>query len=356
MQSLAASMIGLEERERTITELDDIDSLVRAHRARLLRFVTFSVGDADMAATIVQDCFLRAYTKRDQFRGDCAVGTWLTSIAVNLVRDYQRGRKMQFWRKAAKTSIDVFEMAPVLPGHESSPEARIVAREKTAAVSGVLETLSLNQRAVFLMRFSDEMEISEIQLRRACQSTQSRPIFIVPCARYENELEGTMNEHLTDEQFCDVLAEELDDPIAEAHLVQCEACRQEVASVQSATETFNEVTTAWAHAEAPKVVRTPSRVARFLGSRPAWGIGVTATAAVCLVAFGLGLPSGNVHPPESAVVPKADPSMAELAQDNQLMFSIDSKLRSGAQPSFSVTELRLPVRRGQSSSTHRMLR
>lgn len=160
--AIATDMIGFEGRERVISELDDIDALVRTHRARLLRYVSFSVGDEDLAATIVQDCFLKAYTKRDQFRGDSSVSTWLTSIAMNLIRDHLRTRKLQFWRKAAKTSVDVMELAPVLPGRGSSPEAQILAREKAAAVGTALESLSLNQRTVFLMRFSEEMELAEI--------------------------------------------------------------------------------------------------------------------------------------------------------------------------------------------------
>ncbi|MGI4829952.1 MAG: RNA polymerase sigma factor, partial [Janthinobacterium lividum] len=116
----------------------------------------------DVAATIVQDCFLRAYTKREQFRGESSVASWLTSIAINLVRDHQRVRKLQFWRNAAKTSVDVMEMAPVLPGNERSAEVQLLAREKAAAVGEVIKTLSLNQRTVFLMRFSEEMELAEI--------------------------------------------------------------------------------------------------------------------------------------------------------------------------------------------------
>ncbi len=158
----AAGLLGLGKRERALSELDDIDALVRTHRARLLRFVTFSVGDDDVAASIVQDCFLKAWSNRANFRGDSSVATWLTSIAVNLVRDHQRTRKVQFWRKAAKTAMDVMEVASILPGHESSPERQLLAREQAAAVVESLGDLSVNQRTVFLMRFSEEMELADI--------------------------------------------------------------------------------------------------------------------------------------------------------------------------------------------------
>jgi RNA polymerase sigma-70 factor, ECF subfamily len=163
MQTASVSdILRVAKRERVISELDDIDTLVRNYRTRLLRFVMFSIGDEDIAASVVQDCFLKAYNGRENFRGDCSVQTWLTSIAINLIRDHQRTKKFQFWRKAGKTAADVMEMADILPTAGSSPEGQILAREKAQQVTAMLETLSLNQRTVFLMRFQDEMEIAEI--------------------------------------------------------------------------------------------------------------------------------------------------------------------------------------------------
>lgn len=148
--------------ERSSSELDDIDTLVRTYRPRVLRFVTFSIGDPDLAESITQDCFLKAWKGRANFRGDCSVNTWLTSIAVNLVRDQQRLQKFRFWRQARATAIDVTEAANFLPSHESSAETRMLAKEKAEQVNAALESLSVNQRSVFLMRFAEDMELSEI--------------------------------------------------------------------------------------------------------------------------------------------------------------------------------------------------
>jgi RNA polymerase sigma-70 factor (ECF subfamily) len=148
--------------ERTATELDDIDALVRTYRPRLLRFVAFSIGDPDLAESITQDCFLKAYNGRHSFRGDCSVNTWLTSIAINLVRDQQRLQKFRFWRQARATAIDITDAASFLPSHESSPETRVLAAEKAQQVHAALEHLSPNQRTVFLMRFVEEMDLAEI--------------------------------------------------------------------------------------------------------------------------------------------------------------------------------------------------
>ncbi len=160
--ALDANMTNLQAAERSSSELDDIDALVRTYRPRLLRFVTFSIGDADLAESITQDCFLKAYNGRDKFRGDCSVNTWLTSIAVNLIRDQQRLQKFRFWRQARATAIDVHDAANFLPSHESSAEARILAIERTGQVQAALQNLSVNQRTIFLMRFAEDMDLAEI--------------------------------------------------------------------------------------------------------------------------------------------------------------------------------------------------
>jgi RNA polymerase sigma-70 factor (ECF subfamily) len=158
----ATAMNDLPATVPVVTELDDIDALVRTYRPRILRFVAFSIGDADLAESITQDCFLKAYNGREKFRGDCSVNTWLTSIALNLVRDQQRLQKFRFWRQARATAIDVTEAANFLPSNERSPESRILAKEQAKHVQAALVHLSPNQRTVFLMRFSEEMDLSEI--------------------------------------------------------------------------------------------------------------------------------------------------------------------------------------------------
>ncbi len=155
-------MIHLGSKVNTISELDDIDELVRVYRSRILRYVVYSVKDYDLAETITQDCFFKAYSGRASFRGDCAVSTWLMSIANNLVRDQLRIQKFRFWRNARATAIDVHEMASFLPSGETTAENTLVARERLQSVITALDDLSVNQRTVFIMRFLDEMDLAEI--------------------------------------------------------------------------------------------------------------------------------------------------------------------------------------------------
>jgi len=149
-------------RGQAIEELEDIDELVRKYRPRLLRFVTFSLGDPDLAESITQDALLKAYNARHTFRGDSSVNTFLVSIAMNLVRDQQRTQKFRFWRQARATALDVTDVASFVASRETSPEAQLIAKEKVERLYTIIQTLSFTQRTVFLMRFSDEMDVQEI--------------------------------------------------------------------------------------------------------------------------------------------------------------------------------------------------
>jgi RNA polymerase sigma-70 factor (ECF subfamily) len=161
---LHADVLKLAAREQVsvVTELDDIDTLARNYRPRLLRFVMASVRDEDLADTIVQDALLKAYRNRAGFRGDCSLNTWLTGIAVNLIRDHARTQKFKFWKKASANAVEADEMANHLRSSGSSPEGALLAREQALQVHMAMEELSQNQRTVFLLRFIEEMDLAEI--------------------------------------------------------------------------------------------------------------------------------------------------------------------------------------------------
>lgn len=149
-------------RVRAIGELDDIDNLVGTYRTRVLRFVTYLTGDPDLAETITQDTLLKAYVGRDSFRGDSSVRTWLTGIAINVTRDHTRSAKFKFWKHASTQSIDVDELASFLAAEGSNPERQVLAQEKLKQLSNAIETLSRNQRTVFLMKFLEEIPVNKI--------------------------------------------------------------------------------------------------------------------------------------------------------------------------------------------------
>ena len=172
-QITATEMADVQEiTGRAVAEFEDFDALVLAEQRRIYRVLLAMLRDPDAADSLTQECFLKAYEHRKRFRGECSMRTWLMRIAINLARDHVKNRRWQFWRKLfsrpAGSERDSVDAEPVDP--HASPERSLLARERLAHVSAVVDNLPNQQRAVFVLRFLEEMSIEEI-----AQATSLRP-------------------------------------------------------------------------------------------------------------------------------------------------------------------------------------
>ena len=146
----------------TATPLDDMASVVATYEQRIFRFHLVSIRDRDLAQSLTQDTFVRAWAARHTFRGDCSIATWLMRIALNLIRDHTRTDRFRFWKKVSETAIDVSDISAHVPHRDSSLESRLIASEQMALVWESVAKLSDRQRSIFLLRFLEELELSEI--------------------------------------------------------------------------------------------------------------------------------------------------------------------------------------------------
>jgi RNA polymerase sigma-70 factor, ECF subfamily len=143
-------------------ELQDFDRVVQLYRPAVFRFILASLRDRDDAESLTQDCFFRAFRRRHQFRGDAAVKTWLMQIAANLVRDLTRTRRFQFWKRAQFCAAPAHCLTDFLSSADASPETRTLVEEQLRAIWTATAKLSERQRAVFALRFVEDMDLLEI--------------------------------------------------------------------------------------------------------------------------------------------------------------------------------------------------
>jgi RNA polymerase sigma-70 factor (ECF subfamily) len=143
-------------------ELQDFDEVVRYHWQRVHRFILASVRDADAAQTLTQDCFLRAYSGRGAFRGQASIKTWLMQIAVNLVRDFGRNRRLQFWKRLRASAVNPGDIGDHLSDPGVSPEDQALRKEQVQIIWRASQSLPARQKTVFLLRFVEEMDLLEI--------------------------------------------------------------------------------------------------------------------------------------------------------------------------------------------------
>jgi len=137
-------------------------TLYDTHAPRVYSLAYRLSGDAEKAREFTQDTFIRAFSRLSQFRGDAALKTWLMQIAANLVRDLTRSRRFQFWKRAQSTAARAHDLVDFLSSRETSPEKKTLVEEQLRAIWAASARLSERQRAVFVLRFVEDMDLLEI--------------------------------------------------------------------------------------------------------------------------------------------------------------------------------------------------
>jgi RNA polymerase sigma-70 factor (ECF subfamily) len=154
MESRPAALQGLAAEE--------FDEIVRRHQRQVYRVLFLLTRDSEAADTLTQETFLRAYQGRLSFRGECATHTWLLRIAANLARDHVRSRRISFWKRLIGFEDQQNEGEAQFPDGQASPERTLMARKELEAVWRAALELPQRQRTIFLLRFGEDMPLSEI--------------------------------------------------------------------------------------------------------------------------------------------------------------------------------------------------
>jgi RNA polymerase sigma-70 factor, ECF subfamily len=148
--------------EARVSDLENIEELVRVHRSSVLKHAWWLLKDRDLAETVTQDCFLRAFNSRALYRGQCSVRTWLLAITTNLVRDSTRTHGFQFWRHVRSSAVDVCALENLVACRRQTVEAEMLTREKLRHIWAMVDGLPGRQRTVFMLRYVEEMQVSQI--------------------------------------------------------------------------------------------------------------------------------------------------------------------------------------------------
>lgn len=170
----------------------DFASIAESHRPQIFRFLLASLRDVDLAEMLTQECFLKAHRNWKHFRGDSSAMTWLMRIAINLQKDYWRNRRMQFWRHMQAHAVELDEAGEWLPNGERNAEQQMLAREQVAQVWKAVKRLSERQRTVFLLRYVEERELSEIAQATGLSEGTVKAHLSRALGRVRAELRGTL--------------------------------------------------------------------------------------------------------------------------------------------------------------------
>jgi RNA polymerase sigma-70 factor (ECF subfamily) len=132
--------------------------LSNRHRAGLVRFNTYIIGDHDEAENLAQESLARAYEQINQFRTGQSFGAWLRGFGLNLCRNFLRSRR----RHAKPTAPEVLNPAPDPEGQKHGVLSGIMRGELHDRLWLAVSQLPLDYREALVLHYIDGLDYNEI--------------------------------------------------------------------------------------------------------------------------------------------------------------------------------------------------
>ena len=129
---------------------EELARMMLTYGNQLVGLCTGLLGDHMLAQDVVQETFIRAFRHMDRFRGENegSEKAWLTRIAINLCRDYQRSRWFRFIDR--NTSFDML------------PEQSTPVKDEHMELYEAVMQLPGKYKEVILLHYYQDMDAAEI--------------------------------------------------------------------------------------------------------------------------------------------------------------------------------------------------
>ncbi|HEX4826257.1 MAG TPA: RNA polymerase sigma factor [Candidatus Polarisedimenticolaceae bacterium] len=138
------------------------DRLMRRYRRLVYRVAYGYVGDPDDALDVVQETFLKVYSRLSSFRGEGTLKSWIVRIAANEAMN----------RKRSSARLETTELDES-SGYARHPGERLVAGR---ALTRSLAALGAKHRLAIVLRYYGERSTREIAAALECSEGTARNV------------------------------------------------------------------------------------------------------------------------------------------------------------------------------------
>jgi RNA polymerase sigma factor (sigma-70 family) len=142
--------------------------LVDRYRTDIYRIIYHFLKNSEDTLDAMQEVFIKAYSSLSLLQDRTKFKPWLIKIAVNQAVDYYRKRNLL--NLVPETNNDQTNSKPELSSDtwKNNPRKISEIKEINQQISEAVSQLSKQQRMVFILRYFEEMQISEIAIAVSC--------------------------------------------------------------------------------------------------------------------------------------------------------------------------------------------
>lgn len=130
------------------------EQIVQKYSQRIYFAVRRIVVDHNDADDVVQNTFIKVWQNFENFRGEAGIYTWIYRIAVNEALGFLRQKHPERYATGEEATLEFSKMLDNDPYFDADKAEKVLIM--------AIETLPPKQKAVFTMRYFDELPYSEI--------------------------------------------------------------------------------------------------------------------------------------------------------------------------------------------------
>ncbi len=143
-------------------EKEFYEILVRRNNQKLYRVIRSYIKDEDDIEDIMQDSYVKAFTKLHQFKLESSFSTWLVRIAINetLARIKEKGKMYSLNKQPDDLKNNMIFEIPDNKG--LNPQDKMIQNEAKELLENAIDRLDTKYKTVYMMKEVEEMSIKEI--------------------------------------------------------------------------------------------------------------------------------------------------------------------------------------------------
>lgn len=137
--------------------------LVRRNNQKLYRVIRGYLKDDGEIEDIMQDTYIKAFTKLHQFKLESTFSTWLIRIGINesLARLKDKGKLYHLNEQSNNFSNTILEIPD---NRQLNPQDKMIRNEAKQILEDAIDSLDIKYKTVYILKKVEEMSLKEISV------------------------------------------------------------------------------------------------------------------------------------------------------------------------------------------------
>lgn len=141
---------------------DAFESLMLQYQTPVYHLCFRIVGNAEDAADMTQETFLKAWKNLESFHMESSLSTWLYRLANNCCLDLLRSKKRKPTISIVREDEEGEEQAYDPADPSPQPDELLIQKEERQLLQDALQSLDPQQRAILTLRVVNDMSYEDI--------------------------------------------------------------------------------------------------------------------------------------------------------------------------------------------------